>query len=188
MTKYIHYGNNQYHSDRFRSIKNRPGFTKPWGGLWASPINAKYGWKEWNDDENFRECNKENSFIFTLTEKANVIHIRSVNDLKLLPKQKMSNINIFDTGMIYPDYECLLNYGCDAVELHLSEEDTSENDFMEGLYWSLYGWDCDSIIILNPDVIIPYKEIKLTNCKNCGAILTSYKCDYCGTEYLKEVS
>lgn len=24
---------------------------------------------------------------------------------------------------------------------------------------------------------------KLTNCKNCGAVLTSYKCEYCGTEY-----
>lgn len=22
-----------------------------------------------------------------------------------------------------------------------------------------------------------------TNCKNCGAVLTSYKCEYCGTEY-----
>lgn len=24
---------------------------------------------------------------------------------------------------------------------------------------------------------------KPTNCKNCGAPLTSYKCEYCGTEY-----
>jgi hypothetical protein len=24
---------------------------------------------------------------------------------------------------------------------------------------------------------------KPTNCKNCGAVLTSYKCEYCGTEY-----
>lgn len=23
----------------------------------------------------------------------------------------------------------------------------------------------------------------MTNCINCGAILTSYKCEYCGTEY-----
>lgn len=23
----------------------------------------------------------------------------------------------------------------------------------------------------------------ITNCKNCGAPLHSYKCDYCGTEY-----
>ena len=22
-----------------------------------------------------------------------------------------------------------------------------------------------------------------TNCKNCGAVLTSYKCEYCDTEY-----
>lgn len=24
---------------------------------------------------------------------------------------------------------------------------------------------------------------KPTNCINCGAVLTSYKCEYCGTEY-----
>lgn len=24
---------------------------------------------------------------------------------------------------------------------------------------------------------------RLTNCKNCGAVLTGRKCEYCGTEY-----
>jgi len=25
--------------------------------------------------------------------------------------------------------------------------------------------------------------MKLTNCKNCGAVLTGNKCEYCGTQY-----
>lgn len=25
----------------------------------------------------------------------------------------------------------------------------------------------------------------ITNCVNCGAVLTSWKCEYCGTEYRK---
>ena len=49
------------------------------------------------------------------------------------------------------DFE-LLTYEYDAIELHLSE-DNSRGDFMECLYWVLYGWDCDSILIMNPDVV-----------------------------------
>lgn len=32
--------------------------------------------------------------------------------------------------------------------------------------------------------------MKLTNCKNCGAPLKNYKCDYCGSEYeyVQEIS
>ena len=28
-----------------------------------------------------------------------------------------------------------------------------------------------------------YHRTRPTNCKNCGAVLTSYKCEYCDTEY-----
>lgn len=28
-----------------------------------------------------------------------------------------------------------------------------------------------------------HKQRKLTNCKNCGAVLHGNKCEYCGTEY-----
>ena len=39
----------------------------------------------------------------------------------------------------------------DAIELHLSDEVT--DDYLESLYFKLYGWDCDSILIMNPDII-----------------------------------
>lgn len=28
-----------------------------------------------------------------------------------------------------------------------------------------------------------HNRVRPTNCKNCGAVLTSYKCEYCDTEY-----
>ena len=34
----------------------------------------------------------------------------------------------------------------DAVEVSIS------SDF--DLYYKLYGWDCDSIVIMNPDVVV----------------------------------
>lgn len=39
---YIHFGNPKYEKEKFIEIKNRD-FVKPYGGLWASPLNANYG-------------------------------------------------------------------------------------------------------------------------------------------------
>ena len=33
----------------------------------------------------------------------------------------------------------------DAIEVFISKD--------EQLYWDLYGWDCDSILIMNSDII-----------------------------------
>lgn len=52
-----------------------------------------------------------------------------------------------------PDFEKAYYLGIDAIELHLSEDESP--DGMNGLYWLLYGWDCDSILILNPKIVIP---------------------------------
>lgn len=139
-TKYIHYGHTKFEPDRFKEIKNRFFFVKPSGGFWASPVDAKWGWKDWCEAEDFRECNIENSFKFTLKDTANVTHIHSVDDLEMLPKIG-SNV----TDQVLLDFEKLCNDGVDAIELHLSDDNE--------LYWVLYGWDCDSILIMNPDII-----------------------------------
>ena len=45
---------------------------------------------------------------------------------------------------IYLDFVRLRDeFGVDAVEI----ED------INAMYWSMYGWDCDSIVVLNPDII-----------------------------------
>lgn len=81
-TKYIHYGHKKFEPDRFKEIKNRDFWMKPDGGFWASPVDAKWGWKDWCESENFMDCDIENSFKFTLKDTANVIHIHSVDDLE----------------------------------------------------------------------------------------------------------
>ena len=153
MKTYIHYGAKAFIPELFVPIQNRY-FVKPQGGLWASPVNAEYGWKEWNTDRHYVEIIDEISFKFTLKEDAKIIHIYSVYDLESLPKEKMPDIPNFDSAMVFLDFEALMKQGYDAIELHFSEEDRSNVDFMKGLYWSLYGWDCDSILIMNPNVIV----------------------------------
>ena len=145
--EYIHYGSKKFDVKRFSPIKNIPEFTKPAGGLWASRKNAKYGWKEWNEDEEFMLCLKENSFCFSL-EDAQILEIHSVEDLVLLPVQESKAA--FVTGKHVIDFEELLRQGIDAVEVFVSDD--------QNLYWELYGWDCDSIIVMNPDKIVERRE------------------------------
>ena len=137
--KYIHYGHKEFSLDMFNPIVNCRYFSKPTGGLWASPVDADNGWKVWCDAENFRKCEIENSFTFTLRDDANVLYIDSKECLTGLPKQN----TWYDIWCIL-DFEKLMET-YDAVELNLSAA--------PNLYFELYGWDCDSILILNPYVV-----------------------------------
>lgn len=161
---YIHYGHRLFEPDKFQEIKN--SFVKPTGGLWASQINTKFGWKDWCDEEQFRVCTKENSFCFKLKDSTNVHKIFCPGDVFKLPR----NDNVCGLGKTeydfdsisrpFPqsydiDFEKCIKLGIDAIELCTLKR---------GLYWILYGWDCESIIILNKDCIVPLEnnnEVKL---------------------------
>ena len=144
---YIHYGSKRFRPKLFKPIRNREFFNKPYGGLWASPVDAEYGWKQWTEDNHYGERSESDSFRFSLPE-ANVIHITNKSDIDKLPMTGSTDA-LDMTSMRCLDFEKLLSSGFDAIELHLSQN--------WELYWDLYGWDCDCILVLNPDVI---KEIK----------------------------
>lgn len=144
MKKYIHYGATRYDPGKFRPIQNVWFFTKPYGGLWGSPVDAEYGWKEWNEEEHFRECREDNSFTFTLAPTARVLRISKRKDLAGLPRNE-SDMKESPYLPVCLDFEQLMRNGWDAVELENSRR----------LYWALYGWDCDSILVMNPDVVVP---------------------------------
>ena len=150
MKTYIHYGSKQFDKNKFKPIENMPNFSKPRGGFWASDVNAEFGWKEWNDNENFRECNVENSFKFTLNPNARIYEINSRYEAENMPQQGGQINRHYDILGCYPDFEKIVAMGYDAVEVTLSRD--------WGLYHALYGWDCDSILILNKDIVIPITE------------------------------
>lgn len=140
--KYIHFGSNKFDIEKFKLIKNEPYRNKPSGGLWASPIGAAMGWKEWCENENFRECKEDNSFRFNVLDKANIYQINSVSDCMNMPLVKTEyDIKI----MLIPDFEEMYKSGIDAIQFNLSND--------HELYFTLYGWDCDSILIMNKNVI-----------------------------------
>lgn len=149
---YIHYGNKKFDLNRFHFPVNQSFRNKPSGGFWASPIDAEYGWKQWNEDEHFVECSEENSFKFKLRDDAKVFYISSKEDIDRLPLQITST-----DGDIIPDFERLMRLGYDAVEFSVSDNQAFV-DYRDSVYYLLYGWDCDSILVLNPYVIIPIRD------------------------------
>ena len=148
---YIHYGSKEFDLIKFKPIKNTPLFAKPEGGLWGSPEDAKYGWAEWCAAQEFRECRKDNSFKFSLKGDAKILYINSIRDLEPLPKAKNEPLQIH--MWVCLDFEQLVRDGIDAIELDLSGEKRTETR-REGLYYQLYGWDCDSLLVLNKDMIV----------------------------------
>lgn len=133
----IHYGSTKYNPDLLGEIKNT-SWVKPKGGLWVSPVNSSYGWKDWCGDNEFRECNECNSFKLKFKSDAKIIIIDCLDDLLCLPVQ----YNFMDVV----DFEFLARH-CDA--LWLTDKGQSKTRFSDTLH--LYGWDCESILIFNKD-------------------------------------
>ena len=92
-------------------------------------------------------------FTFELTPDARICHIKTCYDLKKLPELQP----IVVSSYYKIDFENAMK-AYDAIQLHLSEQPRCS--YEEDLYFKLYAWDCDSILILNPSVI---KEVNYEN-------------------------
>lgn len=155
---YIHYGSTSFDPSKFQAIKNEPFWSKPAGGLWAMPKDAKLRWNEWSEAVGVRERNDENSFHFTTIPNANILQINSVEDLYILPKLKnqielpgIENPIELPFNWICLDFEKLLADGVDAIQVNISND---PHYGVESLRKKLDGWDCDTILIMNPDIIV----------------------------------
>ena len=142
---YIHYGHNNFDMTKFDKIANIPAFTKPFGGLWGSRVNAEYGWKTYCEDLGWND-KLEKYFIFSLKDEAKVLIIDNCRLLFNLPKQEGKRLIGLYTVLNFEE----LAKEYDAVEVLISEDGL--------LYTELNGWDCDSILVFNPDVIIEEKK------------------------------
>lgn len=156
---YTHYGHSTFDINLFNPIKNKRFGVKPVGGFWASRQNAKYGWKDWNKNEGFVICDKNNKISFTLKSDSHVLEIHSVQDVdNIIEKYHVDLPNDIGFTTMYgqlSDKPCFIDFekiakDYDAIECFVSDD--------SGLYDKLYTWDCDSILILNPDIIEPILE------------------------------
>lgn len=139
---FIHYGHNKFSDYLWEEVQNVK-FCKPYGGLWASDINAKFGWKDWNKEEQYMKCDENNSFKFKLKSKSKIYSVNSLEDLNKLPLDTTISQEIHKISYCL-DFE-KIKQTYDAIEVNISND--------KRLYWRLYGWDCDSILILNKKCI-----------------------------------
>lgn len=139
---FIHYGHNKFSDYLWEEVQNVK-FCKPYGGLWASDINAKFGWKDWNKEEQYMKCDENNSFKFKLKSKSKIYSVNSLEDLNKLPLDMTISQEIHKISYCL-DFE-KIKQTYDAIEVNISND--------KRLYWRLYGWDCDSILILNKKCI-----------------------------------
>ena len=132
-------------------ITNYGAMNKPHGGLWASPVGAEHSWYEWVKDNQFYPKRLELNFEFELSPDARVLELTPEN-VWHLPMQKDAPEWIIERSELRPfgmivgvDFETLAQK-YDVLECSLTEHPS--------LYWSLYGWDCDCILVMNPDMIV----------------------------------
>lgn len=149
---YVHYGHEEFDMMEFRSVTNgRYLRIKPNGGLWASPVNAEQSWKEWCECEDFRDCCEDISFRFTMRNPDKIFYIDSedsFNDfIGRYGKTEEAPYGVRGEAAVFIDFEKMLRDGWDALEISLT-------DYCR-LYHLLYGWDCDSIVVLNRDAVVP---------------------------------
>lgn len=161
MVNYVHYGSSSFDKSQFSPVHNEI-FTKPSGGFWASPVNAPKTWKDFVINTKL-ERDLSVSFSFELTPQAKVLHLRQYEDLESLPKIDYG-LPVDLLLLVFLDFEKLAEH-YDAIEFHYSE--SIVNDFhlnsklspspKYSLKRALDGWDCDSILIMNPNIIFADK-------------------------------
>jgi hypothetical protein len=133
----IHYGTDSFDPTKFVNVSNRQ-WIKPLGGLWTSPVESEWGWKEWCEAEEFNTHKLTKSVRFNFTGMT--ITIDREADLQLLPWNGSSS---FIRGI---DFEKLVRNGIHAI--HLTEQGQNETRFSSP--FTLYGWDCESVLVMNP--------------------------------------
>lgn len=139
---YEHLRDAEFNKDKFINVENN-NITdikdKPIeGGFWASPVDSKYSWRKVFSGMDLWEQNT--FFRFTLSNNAKILYINSIESIKLIPKEfiisfdKVLNLDFEKLSTVY-----------DALHFDPSNDECL-NEIMP-------SWQCDCILIFNPDII-----------------------------------
>ena len=162
---YIHYGNTKLDRSRFGSKISRRftlGSKPDFGCLWASPMDDdSFTWKDWCDCEGFMKCDENNSFKFSLTDNAKVLNIYTENYIIHYIQRNPLFGNTF-TAMFIDENEHIRTGICDSIDFQKILNDGYDGIELfnaRSLHYTVFNsWDCDSIVVFNPDVIIEESE------------------------------
>ena len=149
----IHYGANKYMPEKFSPIKNRNHQKPVHGtGLWTSPMDSNTDWRDYIRDDGWEERHESVKifFVVCLYADAKIFVIDSEDDLQKAP--------LID----YKGYEPRKNIDFEAAAkkydaIWLTEK--GQIDTRHAYPVKLFGWDIESVLILNPNCIFPVDEL-----------------------------
>ena len=165
-TWFVSYGLGEYDPNLFDAIKNTKYNIKPLGGLWTSPKESKYGWIDFCRNENYYKSGGfKTGFEFQLKPNSSVYIINTFYDLIKAPYKIKDplysgisfNQNFIDYEEMTKEYDAIWLTDDGQYETRLPEMN-GLFDF-DGRVINLYGWDCESLIILRKDCIINVRNI-----------------------------
>jgi hypothetical protein len=159
MMKLIHYTNEKFSLEPKQYNQSEIIWKSKPNGLWVS-VEGEDGWKEWCESEEFRLENLVISYEVKLKKKANILHLRTheeiINFSKLYPFIKPQ----WDTPegrLICASYEIDWEKVAENYEGIIISPYQWECRLARESSW-YYGWDCASGCIWDLECI---KEFKL---------------------------
>ena len=141
-----HYGSPKFKPELVLPVKNSTWWKPTKGGLWTSPIDSTWGWKDWNNVEHHEECDEEKSFIVEIKKNSKILIIDSLSDLLNAPLIPGISGKILNFEFIATKY--------DAIWLTFKGQRATHLSYPI----KLYGWDCETILILNSECVEPIFE------------------------------
>lgn len=157
---YRHYGHSKFDKDLFIPIHNREFSNKPSGGLWSCPTkDVDIDWKTWSEGNDFALGKLKEHFDFKLKDSAKILEIKDIKDLDKLPRisdrsQLKQYIKLIDSMNSDIDFEELAKeYDGIMVWMYRSKDIDKETRMFDGMYYRMYGWDVDTLVVFNPDII-----------------------------------
>lgn len=137
--------------------KENPKFrlNKPNGGVWGSPVDSRWGWKDWCISEEFRLGDFGIWTKWRIKDLSRILIIDTYGDLiSAMNKYGVRNSDPYPD--FYLDFYKMKEDGIDGMML--TENGNAECRLPLGLYEdctmiNLYTWDCESIVVWEWDQI-----------------------------------
>lgn len=144
------------------------GLRFPFNGLWASPVDTDWGWIDWCKQNDFHLDSFEWYQTFTLKDNAKICTIDSLQSLNVFLKKYAKRVETIDydytrkqkfvdiTEDIDPNAwvaSGTYRYNWNKVVIDFDGIEVSHDFNFNLIHKIFYTWDCDSIVIWNPEII-----------------------------------
>lgn len=141
-------------------IKNFDGgFPKPEGALWTTPLDSTESWAAWCKDNHFRVGELQHRVLLQVRRETCLV-IDSLRDsLEKLPWRLVEGSERWPLYRI--DFESLLAAGWQSVWLTVPGliDAAMSLSVMPGKPGSLYGWDCETVMIMSEEAITEWRRL-----------------------------